>query len=427
MRLRTFILSSFCVLSVFCCAQQRGEEETGAKTLLVLSSKGGYGHAAAVSTLERILGTGYNVHVVHPIDEMLKSSGVDLGEKIYDIMLKNRWIRSLNFLAGKVAPHFFRNKYQKIGKIVSKHIHTYKPDLVISVIPFINYPASESARKEDIPYLLITTDNDLSNWVEGLEKVKHPDFLVTIGSDLPTTKEILLNKRISQAAIHTIGLPLRPEFIDYQRSSGLKGKYRVPEGKPVVLVMMGGSGSQSAYDFAAEIGGQPLGVHLIVCTGKHEGLKSALESLQLDPKNSMTVMGFTDKIADLMAISDILVTKPGPGTINEAIAMHLPVIVDNTETPLFWERANTEMVKHFGVGQGIGDVKKLHQVIANYLKDPKAKAKVESSFATIPPNQFHQKIKPIIDEMIQGNDYHLLMTSHHEEAFFPPLSLNVSE
>ncbi len=420
---RALFVALICGLSSLCFAQKADSfSEEKPKTLLILSSKGGYGHAAAVNTLEKILGKGYQVNVVHPIDEMLRSSGINLGEKIYDIMLKNRWIRSLNFLARSVAPHFFRNKYQKLEKIVAKHIHSYQPDLVISVIPFINYPASEAARLEDVPYLLITTDNDLSNWAEGLEKIKHPDFMVTIGADLPSTRTILVNKRISEAAIQTIGLPLRPEFINYKQGKDLKSKYHIVDGKPVVLVMMGGSGSQSAYDFAAELGARDLHTHLIVCTGKHEGLKRSLEGLSLDPSNSMTVMGFTDKIADLMAVSDLLVTKPGPGTINEAIAMQLPVIVDNTETPLFWERANTEMVKHFGVGQGVGDIKRLPELVVDYLTNPEEQERVHRSFASIPPNQFHQKIKTIIDDMIQGS-HSVLMTSCVNQDFNEQSSL----
>ena len=67
----------------------------------------------------------------------------------------------------------------------------------------------------------------------------------------------------------------------------------------------------------------------------------------------MTLLGFTDRVADLMAISHLIVTKPGPGTISEAIAMKLPILIDNTDKLLFWERINVDLVLNYGVGQRI--------------------------------------------------------------------------
>ncbi len=377
-------------------------DAAGQKTILVLSSRGGYGHTAAANTLQKIIGERYNLKVVHPIDQ-LRIWGVPSGEQFYNMMLKRGWIRSMNFLARHVAPRLFRSRKNKIEKIINSYINAYQPDLVISLIPYINYPATEAARKQEIPYLLITTDNDLRNWAYELEHLKHPQFKVTIGSDLPTTREALIKKKIPDSCIETIGLPLRLDFISSKNPEQIKEEYRIPNEKPVILVMMGGAGSKSSYDYARKVGGMDLSAHLIICTGRNEKLKKDLLKIKLHSTNSMTVLGFTDKIADLMAISDLIITKPGPGTINEAIAMQLPVLVDNVDASLFWERANTDMVVRFGIGQKIRDYGQIRKLLKGYLKDEHVREGVEKSFAALPSNQFHVRIGEIIDSMVGLN------------------------
>lgn len=396
-----WILGLLCAMGVLSGSENQVAKDVKPK-ILVLSCKGGYGHVASAHTLENLLGDVYDVQIVYPMDEMLDASGVDL-RGFYDVMLKNRWIRSMNFLVRRVAPRFFRMKQRSIESIVASYILQQQSNLVISVIPFVNYPASEAARKQQVPYLLVTTDNDLRNWVYGLERIKHPQFVVTIGADLPTTRNVLLQKKIPATSIETIGLPLRQEFINYQAREGMKEAYGIPSAKPVVLVMMGGSGSRSAYDYAKKVGQLPYNVHLIVCTGRHEKLKRDLNKLRLDPSNSMTVIGFTDRVADFMALADVMITKPGPGTINEAIAMRLPVLVDSTEISLFWERANARMVSAFGIGESVTRLKDVGPALDRFLYDELHTARVEQAFEMLPANRFHEGIRSIVARLTKGS------------------------
>jgi UDP-N-acetylglucosamine:LPS N-acetylglucosamine transferase len=375
--------------------------EENRKTLLVLSSRGGGGHTAAAHTLTKLLEREYNIHVIYPIDQ-LHIWGIPSGEQFYNSMLQSGWTRSMNFIVRHVAPPIFKNREQKLETIIDASIRSQKPDLVISLIPFVNYPASEAARKSHIPYLLITTDNDLRHWVLGLEKLKHPDFKVTIGSDLSTSRELLLKKNIPESAIETIGLPLRPEFIAAKDAKKIREEFAISEDKSVILIMMGGAGGAKAYNYAKAIGQMDLSAQLIVLTGKNEKMRKDLEKIVLHPSNSLLFLGFTDRVADLMAISHLIVTKPGPGTINEAIAMRLPILIDNTDKLLFWERINVDLVLKYGVGQRITHPREIEELIASYLLDETLQEKLSSSFSSIPPNNFHLKIKDIIADMVSS-------------------------
>lgn len=396
-------------LILFCCvfffssallfSEESSESPSKKKTILILSSTGGGGHIAASHTLQRLIGEEYELKIVYPINQ-LRIWGVPSCEQFYNMMLRKNWIRSMNFIVRHLAPPIFRSRLGKIEKIISSYIHAYHPDLIISLIPFINYPATEAARKKEIPYLLITTDNDLRNWVFELERVKHPHFKVTIGSDLPSTRDVLLKKKIPLHAIETIGLPLRPDFIVQKDEAKLREEFQLPFNKEIILIMMGGAGGRTAYEYAKKIGHMDLGAHLIVVAGRNNKLKKEVEQLKLHPSNSLTAFGFTDRVSDLMAISDIIITKPGPGTINEALAMKLPILIDNTTISLFWERANVDMVIKYGVGQKIREFEQIKPLLKTYLKDPQTKETIEQSYLSTPTNQFHLRIGGIIQEMI---------------------------
>lgn len=396
-------IACFCFCLVLCSAPlfaEDGQESSPhRKTILVLSSTGGGGHIAASNTLRSLVGDDYDLKMAYPINQ-LRIWGVPSCEQVYNTMLRNGWIRSMNFIVRNLVPSIFRSYMGKLERIINSYIEIYQPDLVISVIPFVNFPASEAARKSEIPFLIVTTDNDLRNWAFEMERIKHPHFKVTIGADLPSTRDVLLKKKVPEHAIETIGLPLRPDFMTQKDENKILQELDLPTDREMILIMMGAAGGDTAYEYARRIGNIDLGAHLVVIAGRNNKLKKELEQLDLHPSNSISVFGFTDRVSDLMAVSDVIITKPGPGTINEAIAMKLPILIDNTAITLFWERANVDFVLKYGVGQKIKKLRQVEGLLMTYLKDKETIQNLEKSFSNIPSNQFHLRIPGIIQELI---------------------------
>jgi processive 1,2-diacylglycerol beta-glucosyltransferase len=368
------------------------------KNLLVLCSNGGYCHNAAAQTLKNLLGDEYNITVVYPIDQ-IRIWCVKSGEQIYNILLQNDWTQSLNLITRHLAPKIFRTRKAKVEAIIRKHIEETNPDLVISLTPFINFPASEAARKLETPFLLVTIDNDLQLWVHGLQGVQHPYFKVTVGSDLWCSRELLRKRNIPDSAIETIGFPIRTDFFTSKDTASLKSEFGIPQTKPVVLIIIGGAGGYKALEYAQRIGSTQFGIHLIVCAGKNKELAQDLRKIFLHPTNTMTVMEFTSKISDLMSISDLLITKSGPGTINEAMIMKLPILVDSTTTVLSWEQANIDLIMQYGIGDYIEDFDELEPLLRRFLFDSELQKEVKDSYRQLPVNRFKESIGPLVASM----------------------------
>ena len=79
----------------------------------------------------------------------------------------------------------------------------------------------------------------------------------------------------------------------------------------------------------------------------------------------MFVEGFTRDIPYYMELSDFFIGKPGPGSISEALAKRLPVIVERNAWTMAHERYNADWIEENGVGLV---VRKFSSQIANAVE-----------------------------------------------------------
>jgi processive 1,2-diacylglycerol beta-glucosyltransferase len=371
---------------------------TPKKKILILCSNGGNGHNSAARALKQILGDQFEFKVIYPIDE-LQIFGVKSGEALYNMALRNQWTRSVNVVSTHVAPKIFRGYKKALEELIAAELTQENPDLVISLTPFINLPATEAARKAKIPYLMVTTDNDLQTFLHGLQGVSHPHFKIVIAPYFLEARTMLFQRNIPDKNIAILGYPLRSDFLEKKEKKSLKDEYQIPPKKPVILVLMGGQGSETALDYAKKLGKTQLGIHLIVCAGRNHPLVKNLRKVKLHPTNSMTVMGFTDQMADLMAMADLIITKPGTLSTTESLTMRLPILIDCTSPVLSWELANIEIVRRYGVGTTVKNLNQLEPLVRSYLFDTELRHEIQKSYQQVPANRFNTSIAHLVDEM----------------------------
>lgn len=397
------------------------------KKVLILSSTGGYGHIAASNTLIDLLGEEWEVTVTYPIND-LRFWGAPNGEAFYNFLLSNNLIRLANACVRFVTPSLFRDSsIPRAQALVQKVLEQEKPDLLISVIPFINFPASEAARVTGTPFLLVTTDNDLKNWVLKVDRMKHSNFKVTVGGNMPKSRKALEDKKIPPERIETIGLPLRPHFSKEYDIEQMREQHGIGGGRKVVLVMLGGMGNRATYKYARAIAKLQLGVHLILCTGKNRALARRLKGLKVAEGNTLDIVPFTECVHELMALSDVLITKPGPGTINEAIALRLPILIDQIDTTLFWEQINIDMVHQYRIGECIRSLSEIEETLKRYLYDENLRVELNAAFDKVPRNRFASEIQGLIDDLcsfpVEEMQQREVGVLHKKSSSFPPIQV----
>jgi hypothetical protein len=95
---------------------------------------------------------------------------------------------------------------------------------------------------------------------------------------------------------------------------------------PAGLVLFGGYGSQSMVRIAKRLTIENVRTQLIFLCGRNRALFDQLSKLKLP--FPVHVQGFTEQVAHYMWLSEYFIGKPGPGSVSEALAMGLPVIVE---------------------------------------------------------------------------------------------------
>lgn len=118
---------------------------------------------------------------------------------------------------------------------------------------------------------------------------------------------------------------------------------------------------------------------LLQLLGKNEKMKAKFD--EIVSKNNATkrvkVLEFTNKIPELMSISDLVVTKPGGMTTTESLASGLPMLIINPIPGQ--EEENAEFLESKGVGIWLKKNDDISSVINNLLSNPEKLAKMKQN------------------------------------------------
>jgi UDP-N-acetylglucosamine:LPS N-acetylglucosamine transferase len=310
----------------------------------------GGGHRAAAFALRSVIekqGRPFEVRMVNlqelldSIDVFRKLTGLRLQD-VYNLVLKKGWtLGSPQLTAGMHV--VIRLFHRKQVRLLEKLWRESRPDTVVSLVPNFNRALRESLH--DTPLVTILTDiadYPPHFWIERQEQYlicgsdKAVEQAVTLGHD--RAKVFQVSGMILNPAFYEIA-PLTAE----QRAAARAALGFDPE-LPVGLVLFGGQGAAVMHEIARSLPDRQL---LLIC-GHNAKLATKLQALP--HRAPMFVEGFTKEIPKYMQLADYFIGKPGPGSISEAVAMHLPVIVERNAWTLPQERYNTEWVREQGVG-----------------------------------------------------------------------------
>jgi 1,2-diacylglycerol 3-beta-galactosyltransferase len=233
---------------------------------------------------------------------------------------------------------------------------SYLPDVIVSVHPLLNHAALRAradAGMQHVPIVTVITD---------LGKVHESWLMPDADAVVVPAREVYdraLSRGISPSRLRLLGQPIHPKFDDVV---GTKEELRLQLGLPktrlAVMLMAGGEGGGKLLPTAMALAKARLPIHLVVVCGRNEPLQQKLEEVSRSLPAPMTVLGFTNKIPEYFRAVDLLVTKAGPGTLAEANAAQLPVVVYDYVPGQ--ERGNVDFVRHNGLGlvalHGAGEV-----------------------------------------------------------------------
>jgi 1,2-diacylglycerol 3-beta-galactosyltransferase len=295
------------------------------------------------------------------------------------VILKNSWTWGAG-IGLRVLQAAIRLYHPSQVRLLEAYWRQSRPTLVVSLIPHFNRAIFESLQRVTPVAPFVTVLTDLADypphfWIERQEQ------FVICGSQRAVAQ--VQSAGLQEDQIYeTSGMILHPKF--YQEIAVDRAAERQRLGLdpslPTGLVMFGGHGSSVMVKIARKLEATKLNLQLILICGHNERLAGELRGIQ--GKIRKYVEGFTTEVPYYMRLADFFIGKPGPGSISEALAMQLPVIVERNARTLPQERYNADWVLAKQVGLVVGDFGQIAQTVEELL-EPGNFARFRSNAAAV--------------------------------------------
>jgi 1,2-diacylglycerol 3-beta-galactosyltransferase len=166
-------------------------------------------------------------------------------------------------------------------------------------------------------------------------------------------------------------------------------------------VLFGGKGSPELEPLCRALLREAPGVRVIALSGENPDLARKIARVEAASDGRLRSLGFSDRVADLLAASDVLCSKPGPGSIAEALHQGVPVIVPRNRHTIPQERFNTELVLNLGVGLVVSDWREMPSRVVALASDGALRERLRSAISRLPPNQAVWEVLSLVECMLK--------------------------
>jgi Glycosyltransferase family 28 C-terminal domain len=344
------------------------------KRIALVYFDAGGGHRNAAMALEAAIRQSnlpWDVQLVNlqelldSIDFIRRYTGLRMQD-VYNRMLQNGWTLGSTQLM-RVLQGVIRIYHRKTVRLLKEYWRGLKPDLVVSLVPHFNRALCESVRGScpGTPFVTILTDiadYPPHFWIERQEQ-----FLIC-GSERAVEQARELGHP-EEHIFRTSGMILNPRFYNYSPIDRAAERTKAGLGatRMTGLVLFGGQGARKKMlDIDRRLSESGLEIQLILICGKNERL---LEELRAQARAiPRLVEGFTTNMPYYMQLADFFIGKPGPGSIAEALAMGLPVIVEKNAWTLPQERYNAVWVRENELGLVVRNFDTVVDAVAQLLE-----------------------------------------------------------
>ncbi len=317
------------------------------RTVLFLIADTGAGHRSAANALrnaidiiaeeerkkelesfpDKLNPTTYRIEIVDvfeeyshfPLREAMKLYGPTIR---YNPSLYGRFFHISNRAQSVEAAKTFAGPL--IIRGLMRLITDVQPDVIVSIHPMLNHVAIEAILELGMKITFLTVVTDLISvhytwYAPGAD-----------GYIVPTeqARRLYLKRGLDEERIHVLGMPIDPKFtLPMPEKEELKRRMGLQSDLPVVLLVGGGDGTGGLRSAIYAISEARLPVQLLIVTGRNKRLLLHLQSIHTNLKVPAKIFGFVNNMPEMMHTADVIVTKAGPGTICEALACNLPIIL----------------------------------------------------------------------------------------------------
>ncbi|NBU62652.1 MAG: hypothetical protein EBS28_02515 [Chlamydiae bacterium] len=303
--------------------------------ILIFYTEAGGGHIATASALKSALSERYESAQIEFIctsdclGNFFEKERFKGLEKIYTQNLGSPVGRLLNRLVGdwiinpitKILEYLSERQMlqQKERHPLIQFLKNKQPDLVISTASFINKHLKNAMEYGDIkaPFIVVMSDFDEAQEVMWTRPGNGTHYIIRTHAKL--------KNNIDPRYLYPIsGMCIRSAFsAEKTKSYKIFDSLGLSITKPTALVAFGGYGSEEMKDLLHFFNLNEELQAIFICGTN----KKLYHQLSESAKPNTRILGFVDNLHEYMKACHLLIGKPGPGMVTEAIHCHLPVFL----------------------------------------------------------------------------------------------------
>jgi processive 1,2-diacylglycerol beta-glucosyltransferase len=350
--------------------------------ILIATVTAGGGHVAAAAALEEAWRALRPDDTVERLDLIKFFS--PLHKKVHEdgyVQLVERAPELWGMLFGKTDNPKVARRLSKLRrafpsnsrKKFARHLKQFKPDAVLCT----HYLPLETlgllkALEGGVPRRRNLIEKMGARRTGPSDNYKHP-FIVSIVTDFEAhalwmdacvdlycvaaeeTKARLVARGATAANAVATGIPIASKFLSKPDARAVRKNYGLRDDQPVLLVLGGGFGMGPVAEVLAELDKVPGQFQTLVVTGRNEELRRKLATQTR--RHPTHVLGFSTNMHELMAVADLIITKPGGLTTSEALALGKPLFILNPIPGQ--EAANSDFLLERGAAAKVNRVEDL--------------------------------------------------------------------
>lgn len=304
------------------------------KKVLILSTKAGAGHIRAAAAIEQA------IRLAHPGIEVRNCDALEFTNPAFQRSYTGTYNRLAgdlpsvwSFIYGQMEKKPVTSKTKRLANLIDrvncarilKMVRGYDPDAIICTHYLPAEVLSPERRKGKLraPLFVTLTDYDIHTmWVQE-----------AVDEYFVATEEMayaLREKGIGRAAVRVTGIPIMPVFSQaFLRPEAMRRKLGLRPEVPTVLVSAGGFGMAGVDETVVRLADAVDAVQIIAVAGRNEKLHAMLQAVARTRQGKVVPLGFADNMHELMAASELMVSKSGGLTSSECLAMGLPMLIYN--------------------------------------------------------------------------------------------------
>lgn len=355
------------------------------KKILIFYASYGGGHLSAANSIKNYLSSNYENIDVELIDCMkyINKPIEKITTTAYNEMAKKApWAWGKIYSDSQKGPlaHITTRSNQVFAIKLLRLLREKNPDLIISTHPFGSQMCSYLKRKGKITSKIATILTDFAPHDQWLVGSDYTDYFFVAHNKM---KEYLISKNIPENKVFATGIPISNKFLETFNTSKILNSLGLKENLKTILFFAGGKfglGKSRTLEIFNTLVNDFNNIQVIAISGKNKKMYEDFNQIvkAANKTDFMRVFEFVNNVPELMAISDIVITKPGGLTTTESLVSGLPMIIINPIPGQ--EEENAQFLEHSNIGIWLKKQMNITETISNFISnDAKLKQMKENT------------------------------------------------